>query len=128
MSARNKCLSKQHASVGRPRSSREKIETKEVLSTSLLYMATSWYSKRVEQERMNATIEVKEETARQLRSLAQHKGISVDDLLRAYVPGLLTNGSSDGRKGQADKIADFIEWAKSHPTNTPLLSEESYPS
>ena len=74
---------------------------------------------------MSATIEVKEETASQLRSLAQHKGISVDDLLRAYVPGLTTNGSSDGRKSQADKITDFIEWAKSHPTNTPLLSEEA---
>jgi hypothetical protein len=41
------------------------------------------------------------------------------------VPGLATNGSSDGRKSQADKITDFIEWAKGHPTNTPLLSEEA---
>jgi hypothetical protein len=38
-------------------------------------------------------IEVKPETAKKLQSLAAGKGVSVDELLRDYVPGLTTNGT-----------------------------------
>lgn len=72
---------------------------------------------------MGTMIEVKPETAKQLHSLAAGKGVSVDDLLRVYVPGLTTNGNI--ASGQADKIDSFIEWAKNHPTTAPLLSDEA---
>lgn len=72
---------------------------------------------------MGTMIEVKPETARQLQSLAAGKGVSVDDLLRVYVPGLATNGNL--ASSQADKVDSFIEWAKNHPTGTPPLSDEA---
>lgn len=72
---------------------------------------------------MGTMIEVKPETAKKLHSLAAGKGVSVDELLRVYVLGLTANGNLTS--SQADKVDSFIEWAKNHPTNTPLLSDEA---
>lgn len=72
---------------------------------------------------MIATIEINSETAKKLLSIAQSKGVSVDELLSVYVPGLAANGSLS--ISQADKVDSFIEWAKNHPTNTPPLSDDA---
>ena len=74
---------------------------------------------------MSAVIEVKAETAKKLVSLAQTKGVTVDELLDAYVPGLAGNGSTDAAASQTEKLQSFIEWAKNHPTGKPLLSDEA---
>lgn len=71
---------------------------------------------------MSAVVEIKPETAKKLASLAQTKGVSVDELLHAYVPGLAGNG--DG-VSQADKIHSFIAWTKTLRSDAPPLSDEA---
>lgn len=72
---------------------------------------------------MGSVIEVKPETANRLHTMAAGKGVSVDELLRAFVPGLVPNGTAASSQG--DKVALFVHWARTHPTDTPLLSDES---
>ena len=74
---------------------------------------------------MSATIEVNEQTARNLYSLARDKGMSVDDLLLAYVPGLSPSVAPNGKESQVDRIDAFVAWAKRHSTTTPLLSDDA---
>ena len=74
---------------------------------------------------MSAVVEMKAETARKLASLAQTKGVTVDELLYACVPGLAANGNGGDTTSPGDKIQSFIEWAKMHPTGKPLLSDEA---
>jgi hypothetical protein len=73
---------------------------------------------------MSATIEVTSDTARKLLSIAQSKGISVDDLLHAYVPGLALNGSSAGMSA-GERAKAFREWAESHRRDLPPLSDDA---
>ena len=76
-------------------------------------------------EDMNAgTVEMKPETAKKLVSLAQTKGVSVDELLYIYVPGLAPYESQNGMSG-ADRAQAFRAWAASHSTITPPLSDEA---
>ena len=74
---------------------------------------------------MSAVIEMKPETATKLVSLARTKGITVDELLYACVPGLAGNRSTNATVSQTEKLQSFIEWAKNHPTGKPLLSDEA---
>ena len=89
---------------------------------SLLHVATLWYGREMEPARTSATIEVKHETAKKLLSIAQNEGVSVDELLRIYVPGLTTpsNGMSAAEGSKA-----FREWAESHRRDIPPLSDEA---
>ena len=73
---------------------------------------------------MSVTIEVNSDTARKLRSIAESKGISVDDLLHAYVPGLTANGSSP-EMSAGERAKAFREWAESHRRDLPLLSDDA---
>jgi len=74
---------------------------------------------------MSATIEVEPETAEKLTALAQSKGVSVDALLHACIPGLTSNGTGHGEKSQAEKIEAFIIWAENHSRDIPPLSDEA---
>ena len=76
-------------------------------------------------ENMSAVVEMKSEIVSKLVSLARTKGVTVEELLYAYVPGLAGNGSVSTETGQSDKIQSFIEWAKKLPTGKPLLSDEA---
>ena len=73
---------------------------------------------------MSATIELKPETARKLLELAESKGVSVDELLRALMletpPASISNGGSASDRAQA-----FRAWASSHPKTTAILSDEA---
>ena len=73
-------------------------------------------------EPLSTLIEVSPDTARELRSIALNRGISVDDLLRVYVPELTSHRK---QKDQVDRVNAFVEWASNHPTNTSLLSNEA---
>jgi hypothetical protein len=74
---------------------------------------------------MSAGVEMKSETIKKLVSLAKTKGVTVEELLYAYVPGLAGNGSTPTETGPSDKIQSFVEWAKKLPTGKPLLSDEA---
>lgn len=76
-------------------------------------------------ENMSAAVEMNSETVKKLVSLARTKGVTVEELLYAYVPGLADNGSTPTESGQSDKIQSFVEWAKKLPTGKPLLSDEA---
>jgi hypothetical protein len=73
---------------------------------------------------MSAVVEIKPETGKKLASLAQAKGVTVDELLYACVPGLAGNGNGDSAS-QSEKIQSFIEWAKTLPAIAPPLSDEA---
>ena len=74
---------------------------------------------------MSAEAEMKSETVKKLVSLARTKGVTVEELLYACVPGLAGNGNARTETGQSDKIQSFIEWAKKLPTGKPLLSDDA---
>lgn len=74
---------------------------------------------------MGISIEVKPETAKRLQSLAAGKGVSVDELIRVYIPGISSNGNHSPQEDQAAKIESFILWAKSHSSSLPPLSREA---
>ncbi|MBL9171766.1 MAG: CopG family transcriptional regulator [Verrucomicrobiales bacterium] len=74
---------------------------------------------------MRISIEVKAETAKQLQSLAAGKGVSVDELIRVYIPGISTSANHSQQEDQAAKIESFIAWAKSHSRSLPPLPSEA---
>ena len=74
---------------------------------------------------MNVAVEMKPEIVNKLVSLAQTKGVTVEELLYACVPGLAGNGNTTTQMRQSDKIESFIGWAKKLPTGKPLLADEA---
>jgi hypothetical protein len=74
-------------------------------------------------ETMIVAGEMKSEIVNKLVSLAQTKGVTVEELLYACVPGLTGNATTQMR--QSNKIQSFIDWAKKLPTEKPLLSDEA---
>lgn len=71
---------------------------------------------------MHTTLDVDERTAKRLRELAAARGVSVDQLLAAYVPGLDQGG---GNGADAEKaVLAFEQWAESFPQDAPPLSDE----
>lgn len=74
---------------------------------------------------MNATIEVKSETAKKLLSLAKSKGVSVDELLLVHVPGLTSNGSIETTANESDKLTEFRAWVNQFSTPGAGLSDDA---
>lgn len=73
---------------------------------------------------MNMAIEVKSETAQKLLFLAKTEGVSVDELLRVYIPGL-TPEIPVQTLSSAERAKAFHEWAESHRRDIPPLSDEA---
>ena len=74
---------------------------------------------------MRTVLNVDEKTAEKLRELAAAGGISVEQLLATYVPGLRPS-ESNGNGGDAEKaMRDFEEWADSFAQDVPPLSDEA---
>ena len=72
---------------------------------------------------MRTTLDVDEKTARKLRELAAASGISVDQLLAAYVPGL---HQPAGNGADADEaVLAFEQWSEGFPQDAPPLSDEA---
>jgi len=72
---------------------------------------------------MRTKLDVDEKTAAKLRELAAAGGVSVDQVLAAYVPGLrLTEASGNG---VTDPLPAFEGWADSFTENAPPLSDEA---
>ena len=74
---------------------------------------------------MGTMIEVKPETAKQLQTLAAGKGVTVDELLRVYVPGLTTNGAIATIAPPSDRLAEFRAWVNKFSTSGAGLSDEA---
>ena len=72
---------------------------------------------------MHTTLDVDERTAKRLRELAAASGVSVDQLLAAYVPGLGQSGGNGADAAEA--VLAFEQWAESFPQDAPPLSDEA---
>ena len=72
---------------------------------------------------MRTKLDVDEKTAAKLRELAASRGMSVDQVLATYVPGLRpTEASGNGAK---DPLPAFEQWADSFTEDAPPLSDEA---
>jgi hypothetical protein len=74
---------------------------------------------------MRTPLEVETKTAEKLRQLAEAQKLSIEQLLIAYVPGLVSNELNENGVEAEDKLDAFEEWAASFPGNTPPLSDEA---
>ncbi len=72
---------------------------------------------------MRTTLEVEERTAKRLRELAATSGVSIDQILAAYVPGLHQPGGNGTDANGA--VRAFEQWAESFPEQAPPLSDEA---
>ena len=73
---------------------------------------------------MSSVLEVKKETAQKLLFLAKNEGVSVDELLRIYVPGLGAD-SPVAVSNSSQQAEAFLDWAESHRDELPLLSDDA---
>ena len=74
---------------------------------------------------MSRILDVDEKTATRLRELAAAGGVSVQQLLSTYVPGLRPSKSNGHGAGDESVIPAFEEWADSFPQDLPPLSDEA---
>lgn len=72
---------------------------------------------------MRTTLDVDERIAEKLRELAAADGISVEQLLATYIPGLRLSPGKDAAVD--DMVSAFETWAESFPQDAPLLSDEA---
>lgn len=72
---------------------------------------------------MRTKLDVDEKTATKLRELAEAGGVSVDQVLATYVPGLRPSEPRDN--GAKDQLPAFEEWADSFTADAPPLSDEA---
>jgi hypothetical protein len=72
---------------------------------------------------MRRVLDVDEKTAEKLRELAAADGVSIEQLLAAYIPGLKgTNGN--GMKA-SDSLLAFDEWVESFAQDASPLSDDA---
>ena len=71
---------------------------------------------------MRTKLDVDEKTAAKLRELAAARGVSVDQVLATYVPGLRP---SEAGNDANDPLAAFEQWADSFTEDSPALSDEA---
>jgi len=74
---------------------------------------------------MSTKLDVDEKTAAKLRELAAAGGVTVQQLLATYVPGLSPAKSNGNGAGGESLIPAFEEWADSFPKDVPPLSVEA---
>ena len=74
---------------------------------------------------MSMMLDVDEKTAAKLRELAAAEGVSVEQLLATYVPGLRASKSNGNGAGGESVIPTFEEWADSFPQDVPPLSDKA---
>jgi len=72
---------------------------------------------------MRTTLDLDEKTAQKLRELAAANGVSLDQLLATYVPGL-RQASGNGTNADEAVLA-FDQWSDSFPQDSAPLSDEA---
>lgn len=71
---------------------------------------------------MNTAIEVKNETAQKLLSLAKTAGLSVDQLLYLHIPALAERPKE---LSPTEKAKAIQQWVDGHRRDIPSLSDEA---
>jgi hypothetical protein len=72
---------------------------------------------------MRTILDVDEKTASKLRELAAASGVSIDQLLATYVPGL--RPSNENGQDADNAVSAFENWAEDFPRDVPPLSDEA---
>jgi hypothetical protein len=74
---------------------------------------------------MSTMLDVDEKTAAKLRELAAAGGISVEQLLATYVPGLRPSKCNGNGAGDESLVLAFEEWTDSFAQDIPPLSDKA---
>jgi len=72
---------------------------------------------------MIAQIEVQQETAKRLAEQAAAKGLSVESYLSTLLDQAAVESKSDSELTPREKAKAFLEWANSHHSTRPPLSD-----
>ena len=71
---------------------------------------------------MRTAVELDNHLATRLQELADAKGVSVEELIVAHVPGLAGDKSNSTDSGE-ERVRAFEEWVAELSQNTPLSDE-----
>jgi hypothetical protein len=70
-------------------------------------------------------LEVKPEVASKIQARARERGVSVDVYLRELIDQKGTESENGNGLSSQERVRLLREWASSHSTNTPLLSDDA---
>ena len=74
---------------------------------------------------MLTMLEVEQELASKIQTRARALGVSVDEYLRELVDKKETESKTKAELSSQERVRLLREWASSHSTNTPVLSDEA---
>ena len=69
-------------------------------------------------------LEVEPEVASKIQARARQRGVSVDVYLRELIDQKGTESENGNGRSSQERVRLLREWASSHSTNTPLLSDD----
>jgi len=69
-------------------------------------------------------LEVEPEVASKIQARARQRGVSVDVYLRELIDQKGTESENGNGLSSQERVRLLREWASSHSTNTPLLSDD----
>jgi len=70
-------------------------------------------------------LEVEPEVASKIQARARKRGVSVDVYLRESIDQKGTESENGNGLSSQERVRLLREWASSHSTNTPLLSDDA---
>jgi len=73
---------------------------------------------------MPTMLEVEPEVASKIQARARERGVSVDVYLRELIDQKGTESENGNGLSSQERVRLLREWASSHSTNTPLLSDD----
>jgi hypothetical protein len=74
---------------------------------------------------MSIMLEVQSEVASRIQTRARERGVSVDVYLRDLIDQKGTEPERSNQLSSQERVRLSREWASSHDTNTPLLSDDA---
>ena len=74
---------------------------------------------------MPTMLEVEPEVASKIQARARERGVSVDVYLRELIDQKGTESENGNGLSSQERVRLLREWASSHSTNTPLLSDDA---
>jgi hypothetical protein len=74
---------------------------------------------------MLTMLEVEPEVASKIKARARERGVSVDVYLRELIDQKEAESNTSNGLSSQEQVRLLREWASSHSTNTPVLSDEA---
>ena len=74
---------------------------------------------------MPTMLEVEPEVASKIQARARKRGVSVDVYLRELIDQKGTESEGSNGLSSQERVRLLRDWASSHSTNTPLLSDDA---